>query len=144
VQLWWHKKCVLGVHDVVVQILKSQKFLTLCRLFPASEFTKYGKIIHSLYMALAGNWKNIHWIWDFIKCRNNELRFDCILLSIIATQNLTPISVFTFVYSGEILWRLVWDPFEAGVIRDSAYKDHIRLTAYNTQFDQNVLSNLSG
>jgi hypothetical protein len=72
------------------------------------------------------------------------LRFDCILLSIIATQNLTPISVFTFVYSGEILWRLVWDPFEAGVIRDSAYKDHIRLTAYNTQFDQNVLSNLSG
>jgi len=56
-QLRWHKKCVLGVHDMVVQILKSQKFLTICRLFSASEFTKYGKIIHSLYMALTGNWK---------------------------------------------------------------------------------------
>jgi len=49
-----------------------------------------------------------------------------------------------FVYSWEILWRLVWDPYEAGVLRDRADKDHIHLTAYNTQFDQNLLSNLSG
>jgi len=49
-----------------------------------------------------------------------------------------------FVYSWEILWRLVWNPYEAGVIRDSAGKDHIRLTAYNTHFDQDLLINLSG
>jgi len=43
-------------------------------------------------MALAGNWKNIYWIWYLIKYTYTELRFDCILLSIIATQNLTTIN----------------------------------------------------
>lgn len=53
----------------------SKTYCTKCRLLTTSKFTKNEKIIHYLYWALAGTWRNINYTIDFTKCRNATLAF---------------------------------------------------------------------